>query len=276
MEKNQTPQLTPQEVLESYNHIELTEDEVVEAMIYAKQKKDSLLKLERQEKELNKKREFLTQKTNYDLVKGLMQLRAERKFKPALVIDDDNNFVFELMCKYFGDDKEFISMCEAAGIENASLKKGIMLCGVFGTGKSWMMKLFSVNQRQCFDIISAKEISEDYRRDKNDDPSQDVLHKYIVEKQNAFDDPSVFYQPKRGWCIDDIGAEDLKNNFGNKKNVIGDIIEIRYQSGEYGQSFHATTNLTATQIDEYYGGRIRSRLREMFNFIELKGVDRRK
>ena len=238
--------------------------------------KENLLKLQDEQKQINTKRLFLTQKTNYDLVKGLMELRSINKFKPSFVIDNNNRFVFELMCRYFGEDKDFVSMCAGAGIENASLKKGIMLCGVFGTGKSWMMKLFSINQRQCFDIVSSKEISEDYRRDKNDDPSQDVLHKYIVEKQNAFDDPSVFYQTKRGWCIDDIGAEDLKNNFGNKKNVIGDIIEIRYQSGEYGQSFHATTNLTAAQIDEYYGGRIRSRMREMFNFIELSGVDRRK
>ena len=30
---------------------------------------------------------------------------------------------------------------------------------------------------------------------------------------------------------------------------------------------HLTTNLSATEIEEYYGNRVRSRMREMFNLI---------
>lgn len=76
--------------------------------------------------------------------------------------------------------------------------------------------------------------------------------------------------------MEDIGAEDVKNNFGNKTNVIGDILEARYVNNLLGIWFHGTTNMTTAQFGEFYGGRVTSRLREKTNFIELRGPDRRK
>ena len=69
---------------------------------------------------------------------------------------------------------------------------------------------------------------------------------------------------------------DLKNRYGNKKNVIGYLLEKRYANGHVGIMLHATTNLTADQRNAYYGGRVVSRMRKIFNFIELRGKDRRK
>ena len=89
-----------------------------------------------------------------------------------------------------------------------------------------------------------------------------------------------------GLCLDDIGTEDVKVNYGNRKSVIGDIIEQRYSiiekledpdniKNNCGDLLHATTNLSSPQLVEYYGGRVTSRMREIFNFIELPGNDRR-
>jgi hypothetical protein len=39
--------------------------------------------------------------------------------------------------------------------------------------------------------------------------------------------------------------------------------------------FHCTTNLTGNELQQKYDSRVRSRMREMFNFIELPGHDRR-
>lgn len=275
---SQLPQPTLQEISESFKEVELTEEEISLAILEAKvrkRKQEEAFELRKREAEERKK---FTQKTNYHLVKGLMLLRAGKKFDPIFNLDSDNEMIFELLCRYFGEDKEFVSIAQSAGVDNPSLEKGIMLCGVFGTGKTWMMELFKSNQRQCFDIVTAKEISEEYRIYKQDKSKnyEDPLHRFLIQTKNAFEDPSVFYQPFSGMCIDDIGTEDLKNSFGNKKNVIGDIIEIRYTEKIFGPCFHATTNLTADQIDQYYGGRVRSRMRQMFNFIELPGKDRRK
>lgn len=279
MEKNQTPQLTLKEVLESYKHIELTEDEIDEAILLAKRKKEfQLEEKKKQELQINR-RSFLTQKTNYDLIKGLMQMRAKKIFKNEFMIDDNNSFIFELLCRYFGNDPEFVSMCVGIGIDNASLDKGLLICGVFGTGKTWMMKLFKTNQRQCFEIVDARELANRYKRLEaagEKISGDEIFLEYGTQKKNAVDDPSVFYQPFLGLCLDDMGNEDIKNSYGNKKNLIAELIEIRYLEKQYGQCFHATTNLTADQIEQYYGGRVRSRIREIFNFIELPGPDRRK
>jgi DNA replication protein DnaC len=271
--KSQSQQFSLKEVLASYSHIELTEDEKMEGLIWAFRKKEQKLNNDelKAKEALNRKR--LTAPTNYDIVKSLMLYRAEKKFDKRFIIDDDNSFVFELLCRYFGEDQEFFSLCQSIGLENASLKKGIFLAGNFGTGKTWMMNLFKQNQRQCFAIRHAKEIANGYRSSKTPD---DFLADWVTPIKNAVNDATVFYQPELGICIDDIGTEDEKNNFGNKANVIGDLIELKYSAGIYGLNFHATTNLTSEQLNNYYGGRVVSRMREIFNFIELSGKDRRR
>jgi len=41
---------------------------------------------------------------------------------------------------------------------------------------------------------------------------------------------------------------------------------------------HATTNLNAHELEDRYGNRVRSRMREMFNLIafEINSIDKRK
>ena len=41
---------------------------------------------------------------------------------------------------------------------------------------------------------------------------------------------------------------------------------------------HATTNLSASELESYYGNRVRSRMREMFNLIAFDSAakDKRK
>lgn len=259
--------------MESYNHIELTEDEMMEAVIWRKRKKvDELTTNELKSRE-DANRKKLTAPTSYDIVKMLMLYRAEKKFEKRFVIDEENEFVFELLCRYFGNDKEFISMALSAGIDNPSLEKGIFLAGNFGSGKTWMMSLFRQNQRQCFAIKAAKEIASAYRTNKE---PEEYLFSLVPNVPNASNDTMAFYQPYLGLCIDDIGTEDLKVNFGNKANVIGDLIELKYSEKVYGLCLHATTNLTAEELNQYYGGRVISRMREIFNFIEFSGTDRRK
>jgi DNA replication protein DnaC len=144
-----------------------------------------------------------------------------------------------------------------------------MLPGNCGVGKTWMMELFQRNQRQVYHLVNAKFIADNYEQNGEDKPN------YEDKVKNAYNDANVFFQPYAGLCIDDIGTEDIKNFYGNRKNVIGDLIEKRYAKGNTGVFLHATTNLTADQLSEFYGSRVGSRMREIFNFIELPGGDRR-
>ena len=102
------------------------------------------------------------------------------------------------------------------------------------------------------------------------------LSEFLDPYKNAGNDPESFFQPVSGLCIEDLGTEHEKNNFGNKANVVGNILELRYEKKLYGTILHGTTNLTVKQIQEFYGNRALSRMREMFNYIVVGGEDRRK
>ena len=192
------------------------------------------------------------------------------------VLDKDNSAVFDLLCYYFiGDENNFIINADKLGVKNPSLKKGILMPGVYGCGKTMMMRLFNKNARQCFIIRRAKDIAEEYSYSKEKKISDEYV--YLFDNAAAgLSSNDVFNQKYSGLCIDEVGGEEVKNNYGNKANVIGDLIEQRYSMGFTGVYLHGTTNLTAKQLESHYGGRVASRMREIFNFIQLPGGDRRK
>ncbi|RYZ26267.1 MAG: hypothetical protein EOP49_43610, partial [Sphingobacteriales bacterium] len=231
-----------------------------------------LIQMEERERIANEnRRQLVDTRWHYDQTRGFMLYRASEIFrddegKPQFVLDEKNSFLFELLCYYFSEDPRFEAMAEAAGAASPSLRKGIMLAGNFGVGKTWLMKLFQKNQRQTYYMRTAKQIADDYEKE-----GAEAAERYTTKFRNPAGDRSVLLQPYSGLCIDDIGSEDYKKHYGNARNVIGDLIESRYSKGETGIWLHGTTNLTGNQIEEYYGGRVRSRMREMFNFFELDG-----
>lgn len=160
-----------------------------------------------------------------------------------------------------------------------------MLIGDVGTGKTTLLKAFSRNQLLSYGVMPSKEISALYEENGLEGLA-DMVKPYYVRvdgvlhnaAQRNFRDrfkPFV-WQRELGLCIDDLGAEDNKSYMGNKRNVIADIIESRYDMNHVGIWLHVTTNLTEREILERYGKRVLSRLREIVNFIPLNGQDRRK
>lgn len=257
--------------METYTHIELTEDEVTEALIWRKRKKEDELKRQAQKEREDQNRKRLTAATTYDIVRSLMLHRIETKFDGKFILDEKNNILFELLCRYFGNDLGFLSTASSLGVEAPSLDKGILLAGNFGVGKTWFMRLFQQNQRQVYYIKNCKDIANEFM-----EFGDAGMEEYIEPKKNAVNDASCFFQKVSGLCLDDIGTEDVKTHYGNKKNVIGDLLEHKYEKGSTGVLLHGTTNLTAEQIKEFYGNRVISRMKAIFNFVELKGKDRRK
>jgi hypothetical protein len=265
-------ELSLQEVLDSFSHIELTEDELRAALIDAKRKKEAIVKENERARVAAENRRQLTETSwSYEQTKAYILYRANALFDGQFSLNEHNEPVFNLMCHYFSGSKEFVSLATNMGVNNPSLDKGIILAGNFGTGKTWLMSLFRKNNRQVYHVEEAKDIAFAYQ--KNGD---EAVERYKSKITNAFNDPTVFYQKFSGVCFEDIGAEDVKNNFGNKANVIGDLIEARYANGCMGIWFHGTTNLTTAKFEQFYGGRVTSRLREKVNFIELGGPDRRR
>lgn len=119
-------------------------------------------------------------------------------------------------------------------------------------------------------MVQAKDLAVSYKKF-----GEEGLEQYFIKHKNAFNDQAVFYQEYAGLCVDDMGREDLKANFGDRKNVIGDLIEGRYANDLMGVWFHGTTNFTAKEIGQFYSGAVVDRLRQCVNFIELPGKSRR-
>lgn len=188
----------------------------------------------------------------------------EKRFNRKFQIDSDNRELVQKLALYFTDNPEF----EVGGY---SLNKGILIMGNVGCGKTEIMKFFQKNKKGCFALKSANDIASDYSIYKNE--IDDV---YSTPIQKPTHDPDVFFQHEIGYCFDDLGTEEEKSDYGNKKNVMADVLMAIYVKGSI-KRFHITTNLMSKEeIEAKYGTRVNSRLREMFNVFSLGGSDRRK
>ncbi len=109
--------------MENYNHICLTEDEMDEAILWRKRKKEDEIKAMALKEREDQNRKRLTASTTYDIVRSLMMHRMETKFDKPFKLDAKNKILFELLCRYFGNDLEFHSTALSMGVENPSLDK---------------------------------------------------------------------------------------------------------------------------------------------------------
>jgi hypothetical protein len=72
------------------------------------------------------------------------------------------------------------------------------------------------------------------------------------------------------FCFDDLGAEPTGKHFGKDCNVMGEIFISRHELFlKHKVRTHATTNLNVKELEERYGRRVRSRMRQMFNLINF-------
>jgi hypothetical protein len=154
-------------------------------------------------------------------------------------------------------------------------RKGIILMGKVGTGKTSLMRIFDQFarlwfQNNMFILHNVKEIERAYSKD-----GQAGFDRIMYSKSPWLSDPNMgnYYNI----CIDDIGIEGKVNHFRNSIEPAEEIIFSRYELFiTKGVITHFTTNLDANDLKERYSNRNISRLREMCHVIYLKGDDRRK
>jgi DNA replication protein DnaC len=138
--------------------------------------------------------------------------------------------------------------CEKRGVD---LNKGILLSGPIGCGKTTWMHLIQTLclEDEKFQVKSAKDIAAEFNKD-------------------GYDTILTYGKRKKIICIDDIGVENSAKFFGNECNTIAEILLCRYDLLiNHKVVTYATTNLSPSQLEALYGGRVRSRLRSMFNLI---------
>jgi DNA replication protein DnaC len=181
--------------------------------------------------------------------------KVAQNFVNDYQIDSENEAIINCLFAYFTGNKEF-----EAYHETFSLRKGLLLLGPCGTGKTLTLRIFQrallEYQKKTFGLWHINEVSEEYQANK-------TLQRYSINKPLAFDELGL------------ANKENLKI-WGNASNIIEDLVEKRYYLfSTLGTLTHFTSNLTLEQIKELYSPRAYSRLMEMCNVIKLVSTDRR-
>tara|TARA_R110001592_G_scaffold27347_2_gene101283 strand:+ start:259 stop:948 length:690 start_codon:yes stop_codon:yes gene_type:complete len=193
----------------------------------------------------------------YEFPKMIIYLEAKGKLlfgKNFKIYPEDEAILYKL-CIYFIRDFE---TCKKLEIDP---NKGILLSGPVGCGKTSLMKLlpFIIPHQNKHIVVPARNITFSFNKSG---------FKTIEDYGN-----NGFY------CFDDLGIETTGRHFGKDCNVMGEILLSRYDLFLYRKiRTNATTNLNAQELEERYGNRVRSRMRQLFNLIgfDQKSIDKRK
>ena len=160
-----------------------------------------------------------------------------------------------------------IQDADAARKEGLDLKKGLLLTGPVGCGKTSLMHLLRpfTGKQADYKIKTCRELSFDFAK-KGFDALQPYTQKQPYQRRLS------------GYCFDDLGAEQQIKHYGTDCNVMAEVLISRYEEFvANGTLTHLTSNLSATEIEGLYGNRVRSRMRNMFNLVSfnLNSSDKR-
>ena len=139
-------------------------------------------------------------------------------------------------------------------------KKGAVFSGSKGLGKTLNLDIFATINTQLFKIPTE---------------TFEVTEIEIKYKANGAD---WLLKISELPClvINDIGIESNLNDYGTNRNVIADLLFLRYrQFQKYGKRTFLTANLKRDTIESRYATKLADRFKEMFNFVELKGESKR-
>ncbi|OBX24693.1 hypothetical protein LX77_03628 [Gelidibacter algens] len=186
----------------------------------------------------------------YDFDKILIYLNAKGKllFGDQFRIYDEDKDIIHKLCYYFIKDQK---NCQKHDIDP---RKGILLSGPVGCGKTTLMTLvrYIIPTQRPYEII----------------PCRNIVFSFNHLGFKTVED----YGNTKSFCFDDLGIEPMGRFYGKDLNVMGEVLLSRYElfiQSKQRIKTHATTNLDADELEQYYGHRVRSRMRKLFNIIDF-------
>jgi DNA replication protein DnaC len=193
---------------------------------------------------LNQLHEFWT----YSRVFNLMKWNSENVFGKPFKQTAENLPVIKALCFFVSRNDRFMEL----GYDPL---KGLLIRGPSGTGKTHLVRCIENNGINPILTQSMLEITErikDYGEFKFELNGQKIIY------------------------LDDVGTEEpVVNFFGTKIAWFKNFIEGVYLKTKLFNHLIISSNLNFKGIEDQYGYRVASRMREMFNVVDLKGLDLR-
>ena len=179
----------------------------------------------------------------------LMKWSSSNQYDKQLIVNQDNKKFITSICYFLSNDQRFETEFDY------SLQKGLLIRGVSGLGKTHIVQCVKENELNPIIILSMLEITDEVKSEGQ----------YEVKMGNN----KIVY-------LDDVGTEEpIVNHFGTKVSFFKQFIESVYLRSKSFNKLIISTNNSFSEIEERYGFRVASRMREMFNVINVTGKDMR-
>lgn len=178
----------------------------------------------------------------------LIRWTSEVENKKTLIQTDHTLKLIKAVCFFLSRDERWTT---ELGFDSG---KGLIVRGVSGLGKSYVFDCAKTNGLNPVSIFSMIEIVDEIKREGV----------YVLRSSK------IIY-------LDDVGTEETPvNYYGTKINWFKDFIELYYSQKKPFNQLVISTNNSFQQIEEKYGFRVRSRMKDMFNVLDVTGEDLRK
>jgi len=204
------------------------------------------------EKEAEEKRiKDLVERCDAKYMWKLMKWTSKEKYKKDFILNSENKHFVTCLCYFLSGDPRFETEL------GYSFQKGLLIRGVSGLGKTHLVQCVADNELNPILILSMLDITDEIKHNGE----------YEIKMGNK----KVIY-------LDDVGTEEpTVNHYGTKISYFKNFIELVYLKNQ-GKTFNklmVSTNNSFSEMEEKYGFRVRSRIKDMFNIIDVKGKDMR-
>jgi DNA replication protein DnaC len=205
--------------------------------------------LEKRESDRIETERVVKETWNAKMFLRLIRWTSEVEYGKKLIENNDTLPLIKAICFFLSQDERFETEL------GMSLQRGLWIMGVAGLGKTHIIRCASKNELCPIDIFSMLEIAQ------------------TVKENGEF---SLLTQANRKVYLDDVGSEEATvNHYGTKINWLKDFLETFYLRSSAYNKLIVSTNYNFDATEQKYGFRVRSRIKDMFNVIDVTGKDLR-
>lgn len=236
--------------------IPLTDQEAADAIARYEKLKDTknyfddLVKEKRKvEKQME---EDLIREWDYAKFFKLMRYRHQATSPDKFIYNEQNQLLVKAICFRLSNDTRYETEL------GLSFSKGVIIRGAPGLGKSYLLGLVADNPVNNVQLLS--------------------MHEIAREVVNTGEFLGIKYGSFRYIYLDDVGTEENPQvNFGTKHNFFRTYIEETYAKSKItlGRVILSTNDNFQT-LEDKYGFRVRERLAECFDVIDIEGTSLRR